>query len=59
MKRKRFAEEQIIGVSREHELGAEDGRSVPQAWSQRSDLLQLEEQVRRPGGVRGEAAEAA
>jgi hypothetical protein len=28
--------------------GCEDSRSVPQAWDQRGDLLQLKEQVRRP-----------
>ena len=59
MKRKRFTEEQIIGVLRGARAGYEDGRSVPQARDQRGDLLQLEEQVRRPGRVRGQAAEAA
>jgi hypothetical protein len=47
MKRKRFTEEQIIGVLKEHEPGCEDSRSVPQAWDHRGDLLQLEEQIRR------------
>ena len=30
---------------------------MPQVWDQRGDLLQLKEQVRRHGGVRGQAAE--
>ena len=29
MKRKRFTEEQIIGVLKEHELGAKDLRPMP------------------------------
>jgi hypothetical protein len=43
MKRKRFTKERIIGVLREHELGAKTA-DLPQARDQRSDLLQLEEQ---------------
>jgi hypothetical protein len=37
MKRKRFTEEQIIGVLMEHKLGAKKGRSVPQAQDQISE----------------------
>jgi hypothetical protein len=36
----------------------EGDRFVPQAWDQRGNLLQLEEQIRRHGSVRGQAAKA-
>ena len=39
MKRKRFTEEQIIGVLEGTRAGFEDGRFVPQARDQRGDLL--------------------
>jgi putative transposase len=55
MKRKRFTEEQIIRVLKEHELGAK----TAEARDQRGDLLQLEEQVWRDGRVRSQAAKAA
>ena len=37
----------------------EDGGCVPQARDQQRDVLQVEGQVRRPGGVGGPAAEGA
>jgi hypothetical protein len=51
MKRARFTEEQIIGVLKEHEAGAKTADPGAQAWRLGSDALQLEGQVRRPGGV--------
>ena len=49
MKRKRFTEEQIIGVLREHELGAKTADLCRKhGISEATYLLQLEEQVRRP-----------
>jgi len=39
MKRRRFTEEQIIAVLREHEAGREGGRSGPQAWGLRGDAV--------------------
>src|SRR5215469_8930571 len=59
MKRSRFSEEQIIGILQEQEAGAKTGGGVPQARRQRCDLLQVEGQVWRDGGVGGPAAEGA
>ena len=58
MKRARFTEEQIIGVLREHEAGA---RTVDLARKHgvSEATLYLEDQVRRPGGVRSQAVETA
>jgi putative transposase len=50
MKPSWFTEEQIIGILREKEAGACDGRRPPQARDQQRDLLQMEGQVRRAGG---------
>src|SRR5579871_3998256 len=36
--------------------GPADGRGVPQAWAEPGDVLQVEGQVWRHGGVRGAAA---
>ena len=46
MKRKRFSEEQIVAVLREHEAGMK----TADLCRERSVLLQLEGQVRRAGG---------
>ncbi len=42
MKRSRFSEEQIIGMLKKHEAGVSVDRSVPQAWSERRQHLQME-----------------
>jgi hypothetical protein len=57
MKRKRFTEEQIIGIVREHALGAKAADLC--RWDQRGNFLQLEEQIRRHGSVWGQAAKGA
>jgi hypothetical protein len=55
MKRSRFSEEQIIGILKER--GRRFGRrSVPQARRQRRQHLQMESEVRRDGGLGGQAA---
>jgi transposase InsO family protein len=52
MKRSRFSEEQIIGILKEHEAGV----SVADLCRQH---LQMEGEVRRDGGLGGQAAEDA
>jgi putative transposase len=49
MKRKRFTEEQIIGVLKESEAGREDGRHLSASWHQLGHVLHLAEDVRRGG----------
>jgi hypothetical protein len=58
MRRSRFTEEQIIAVLREQEIGVPTAE-VPQARGQRGDILQVEIQVWRAGGVRCQAAAGA
>ena len=57
MKRKRFTEEQIIGVLREQEAGAKVADPCRRQGDLGRDVLQLESQVRRHGCVGGEAIE--
>ena len=59
MKGSRFSEEQIIGVLREQEAGAKTRGGVPAARDLERDLLQVEGEVRRAGGLGGPAAEGA
>jgi len=55
MKRSRFTEEQVIAALNEHTAGAVDEGSLPAAGDRHRDAVQLEAQVRRDGGERGEA----
>src|SRR4051794_2951110 len=52
MKRRRVSEEQIIGVLREHEAGAETADLAREQWGLRGDTVHLESQVRRHGWLR-------
>jgi hypothetical protein len=56
MKRKRHTEEQIIAILREHEAGMKTA-DLRRKHDQRAHVLQLESQVRRPRGFRGQAPE--
>jgi putative transposase len=59
MKRSRFTEEQIIGILKGTRGQRFGRRSLPQAWCQRRQHLQMEGQVRRDGCLGGQAAEHA
>ena len=48
MRRKRFTEEQIIGILKEAEVGGKTTELVSPARHQRADVLPVEGQVRRP-----------
>lgn len=56
MERKRFTEEQIIGILKEADSGRPDQRPVPQAGDGVGDLLPMAPQVRRDGSQRGQAS---
>lgn len=56
--KKRFTEEQIIGVLKKAEAGAKPANCA-QAWNLRGDVLQLEGEVRGHDGVRGPATQGA
>jgi hypothetical protein len=51
MKGTRLNEEQIIGVLREQEAGARTEEGVPASRDLERNLLQVEVEVRRPGGL--------
>jgi hypothetical protein len=51
MKRSRFSEEQIIAVLRSGEWNTGE-RSVPTSGHQRSDVLQVEDEIRGHGNQR-------
>ena len=57
MKRKRFTEEQIIAVLKEHEAGAKTADFGPQARDIGGDVRQLVGQVRRDGRLGAQAAQ--
>ena len=59
MKRPRFTEEQIIGVLKEQGGRPIDRRGLPEEPDQQRDLLHVEGQVRRAGGLSHQAAEQA
>jgi putative transposase len=56
MKRERFTEEQIIGILKEHELGA---KTADVCREHRGNLRQVGEQIRRHGDIRIQAAKSA
>ena len=56
MARKRYTEEQIIGVLNEAEARGQDRGAVPQSRHERRHLLQVESQVRRADVERVEEA---
>ena len=51
MKASRFSEEQIIAVLREQEAGAKTAEVCRAARDLGRDILQMEGQIRRHGGV--------
>ena len=59
MKRKRFTEEQIISILKEREAGMKVAELGRRQRGIGAIDLPLAEQVRRPGGLRGESAAAA
>ena len=59
MKRKRFTEEQIIGVLREQEAGVPTADLCRKHGVSSATFYKWKSQVRRSGGVRREAAEGA
>ena len=59
MKRKRFTDEQIIGILNEQELGAKTADLCRKHGISDATLLQVEEQIRRHGSGRGQAAKGA
>ena len=56
MKRKRFTEEQIIGILKEAEAGIKTADLVRKAWDQPRDVLPVEGEVRGHGRLRRSAA---
>jgi hypothetical protein len=58
MKAKRFSEEQIIGVLKEAEAGA-NTKDLCRKHGISTALLQLEGQIRRHDGLRGAKAQGA
>ena len=59
MKGSRFTEEQIIGVLREQEAGARTEEVCRRHGILERDILQVESEVRRAGGLGRQAAEGA
>lgn len=57
MKRKRFTEEHIIAVLREHEAGAKMGDLARKHGVSEATLYNWKSKVRRDGRVRRQAAE--
>ena len=52
MKRKRFTEEQIVGVLREHEAGATAREKLPSPWHIGADVVPLGVEGRGDGDIR-------
>ena len=59
MKGTRFNEEQIIGVLREQEGGRAGRKRCAGVTGSRGNLLQVEVEVRRPGGSDARTAQGA
>ena len=57
MKRNRFSEEQIIQILKEHEVGVSVVDLCRKHGVSDASILQMEGEVRRDGGVGGQAPE--
>ena len=54
MKRKRFTEEEIIGILKESEAGAKNQELCREAWDQRANVLPVAVEVRWDASVGSE-----
>jgi len=59
MRKRKFTEEQIMGILKEHQAGDFGDGCMPEARDLGRDVLHVAVQVRRPGGFSRQAAEDA